>query len=120
MASASPANQTTCDLLSFPSFESLNVTKGVSVGGLSRSNETLIAMQNCCAPNAVNAAGDCALWCEIPSNITSQEEWDSCVNLYVKEAHGTAYRSEGRTTAVRPTMMRIAMIALLVSGLYAM
>ncbi|KAI0116285.1 hypothetical protein GGR51DRAFT_500907 [Nemania sp. FL0031] len=117
MAASTP----TCDLNSFPSFESLNATKGVSLGGLSTSNDTLIAMQNCCAPNPVHAVGDCDLWCEIPSNITSQGEWGDCVNLYVKEPHGTAYRSEGAMATVgRPTMMGIAMMTLLVSGLYVM
>ncbi|KAI1149596.1 hypothetical protein F4825DRAFT_453278 [Nemania diffusa] len=116
----SAATNQTCDLNSFPSFESLNVPKHVSVGGLSTSNDTLLAMQICCAPNPVNAVGDCVLWCEIPSNST-KDGWTACTAQYVKEAHGVAYQSEGTTTtAIRPTMIGIVTIALLISGLYAL
>ncbi|KAJ8120311.1 hypothetical protein ONZ43_g2949 [Nemania bipapillata] len=116
----SASSNQTCDINKYPSFESLNVPKHVSIGGLATSNETLVAMQICCAPNPVNAIGDCVLWCEIPSNST-EEEWMACTAQLVMEDHITAYRSEATmATAVRPTMVGIATIALLLSGLCAL
>ncbi|KAI0472259.1 hypothetical protein F4859DRAFT_98597 [Xylaria cf. heliscus] len=112
------SNQT-CDVNTFPSIESLPIPKNIPVGGLSTRNDTLVAMQQCCAPNPVNTVGDCVLWCEIPANLTGAE-WAACTAPYINGAHGVAYRSEGTTaTPARPTIMGVAAIALLISGLFA-
>ncbi|KAI1305083.1 hypothetical protein F5Y03DRAFT_395145 [Xylaria venustula] len=114
------SNQT-CDVTAYPDWASLDsVPKNINVGGLSRRNDTLIAMQKCCSPNPVHSAGDdgCSLWCEIPKDTTG-EEWEHCTSRYVSESHVVTYRNEGMiATAMRPTVMRIAVTALLVSGLY--
>ncbi|KAH8166416.1 hypothetical protein CIB48_g1823 [Xylaria polymorpha] len=113
------ASNTTCDVNSFPSFESLGVPAGIPVGGLSRRNDTLLAMQECCAPNPVNSVGECELWCQIPEGMTARE-WAFCTAPYIHGNHGVAYRSHGTTaTSARPTVMGVAAIALLISGLFA-
>ncbi|KAI1425633.1 hypothetical protein F5Y12DRAFT_714127 [Xylaria sp. FL1777] len=118
MSSAIPSNQT-CDINAIPDFQSLSIPKDIPVGALSRRNDTLIAMQQCCSPNPVNSAGDCVLWCEIPKNLTG-EEWVQCTNPYIDGVHGVEYQNEGMlVTALRPSVMGIAVIALLISGIYA-
>ncbi|KAI8955184.1 hypothetical protein F4801DRAFT_377952 [Xylaria longipes] len=113
------ASNQTCDVNSFPSFESLSVPDNIPVGGLSRRNDTLVAMQKCCAPNPVNSVGECALWCEIPDGTTG-EDWAACTSRYIQGDYGVSYRSEGTTaTSIRPTVMGVAAIALLISGLFA-
>ncbi|KAJ2973670.1 hypothetical protein NUW58_g8882 [Xylaria curta] len=107
----------TCDVNRFPSFESLNVPSGIPVGGISARNDTLIAMQKCCAPNPVNRVGECELWCEIPDTLT-EVQWAGCTNQYINGAHAVAYRSEGSaTTSVRSIMMSVTAIVLLVPSL---
>ncbi|KAI0457287.1 hypothetical protein F5B21DRAFT_464970 [Xylaria acuta] len=109
----------TCDVNTFPSFESLPIPKDIPVGGLSRRNDTLAAMQMCCSPNPVNSVGDCVLWCEIPDDMTGKE-WAACTRPYIHGDHGVAYRNEGTTaTSARPTVMGVTAIALLISGLFA-
>ncbi|KAI0964953.1 hypothetical protein F4678DRAFT_363420 [Xylaria arbuscula] len=116
------SNQT-CNVNFYPDWKSLDgIPTKVDIGGLSRRNDTLIAMQKCCSPNPVHSAGDdnCSLWCEIPKDMT-QEEWAHCTSRYVPESHIVAYRNEGMiATAMRPTLMRLAVTALLVSGLCAL
>ncbi|KAI0414957.1 hypothetical protein F5X98DRAFT_347877 [Xylaria grammica] len=112
------SNQT-CDISAFPDWAALSVPTNVTVGGLTRGNETLIAMDKCCAPNPVHSAGDddCSLWCEIPGNLTG-EEWSHCTAQYIHGVHIVTFRNEGTImTAMRPTMMGVAVAALLFSGL---
>ncbi|KAI1274442.1 hypothetical protein F5Y07DRAFT_214055 [Xylaria sp. FL0933] len=112
------SNQT-CDVNSIPDLHSL-IPKHVAFGALARRNDTLIAMQKCCSPNPVNFIGDCVLWCELPENLTGQE-WADCTKPYITTAHGAEWSNEGTfATAMRPSIMGVAMIALLISSLYAL
>ncbi|KAI0406965.1 hypothetical protein F4802DRAFT_61494 [Xylaria palmicola] len=110
------ASNQTCDVYNLPSFESLPVPRDIPVGGLVRRNDTLLAMQLCCAPNPVNAIGDCVLWCEIPARATGNQ-WLTCVNQYVKGGYAASYRNRGTTaTSAPPTMVWVVILTLLISS----
>ncbi|KAK5627407.1 hypothetical protein RRF57_003122 [Xylaria bambusicola] len=115
----------TCDLSDFPNWMSLtSVPQNITVGGLIKSNETMIAMQECCAPNPIHSTGnnDCVLWCEVPENITTFEEWKDCVFQHVGSVPGFSvdYReAQSISAAIHPTVKLVAMTGLLALGLYA-
>lgn len=46
------------------------VNPNINTGFTPYSNSSYEAMLKCCAPNEVNWLGDCALWCELPKELT--------------------------------------------------
>ncbi|KAF2968006.1 hypothetical protein GQX73_g5536 [Xylaria multiplex] len=91
-----------CDPANFPDWASLtSVPKNITVGGLSTGND------------------DCALWCEIPKNMTGME-WQECAFEYAPNLQVVTYRKASSTaTAMRPTIMSVAVVVMLISGLYS-
>ncbi|KAI0517672.1 hypothetical protein F5B22DRAFT_114050 [Xylaria bambusicola] len=121
---SSTMSNATCDF-DFPNWASLtSVPTNITVGGIIKTNETMTAMQNCCAPNPIHATGNdsCVLWCEVPKNITTFEEWKDCVFKYSDPVPGLSvnYReAQSMGAAIRPTVKLVAVTGLLALGLYA-
>ncbi|KAI1260963.1 hypothetical protein F5Y18DRAFT_431752 [Xylariaceae sp. FL1019] len=107
-------NSTSCDINSFPDWRSLDVPHDEPLGGLKRSNETVIAMNHCCKDGNFNTIDDCILWCELSSDETS-DDWSACTRRYITEDHIEAYQSTA-TSHHRPTTLGLGAVALLVSG----
>ncbi|RYP67264.1 hypothetical protein DL771_007353 [Monosporascus sp. 5C6A] len=55
-----------CSQNSIPAFEALGLPADINIGLTPRSNQSMEAMQTCCAPNPVNIVQECTLWCELP------------------------------------------------------
>ncbi|KAI0529828.1 hypothetical protein GGR58DRAFT_518939 [Xylaria digitata] len=112
----------TCDPTNFPNWPTLtDVPTNITVGGLVRGNETLIAMEKCCSPNPVQSTGedDCALWCEIPNDTTGME-WKDCAFEYAPNLKVVTYRdASSAATTMRPTVTSVAVAVMLILGLYS-
>ncbi|RYP10335.1 hypothetical protein DL765_008145 [Monosporascus sp. GIB2] len=55
-----------CSQNSIPAFGGLGLPADINIGLTPRSNQSMEAMQICCAPNTVNVVQNCTLWCELP------------------------------------------------------
>ncbi|KAI1367084.1 hypothetical protein F5Y08DRAFT_89235 [Xylaria arbuscula] len=115
------SNQT-CDPYDNPFWDFLNsVPKNITVGGVIRTNDSLSAMQKCCTPNPVRTAteNDCALWCEIPENITKFEDWKDCLFDNDKGLSSADWRNaQSMGVAIHPSVLGFAVTALVFAGLF--
>ncbi|RYP46265.1 hypothetical protein DL768_007484 [Monosporascus sp. mg162] len=55
-----------CSQNSIPSIGAVGLPADINIGLTPRSNQSMEAMQICCAPNPVNVVQNCTLWCELP------------------------------------------------------
>ena len=127
-----------CSQTALPGFgDRLGIPTDINVGYVPRSNETMRAMQHCCAPNKANIAkgDDCVIWCEIPDRLMEKVErgeiaaqlamcftqlnvsepliyGDHAANAVVVDDGGDA-----ATNARAPTIMRLGLLVISVTSM---
>lgn len=106
-----------------PSFENLPIPKNLSVYARPGTSTSLPALKTCCAPNAVQLAESCYLWCQIPDSYFNaskskediMDKFDDCLynNGIGHNRSISGYRIVSDAARPMPTLQTICVLSLL-------
>lgn len=107
-----------------PEASNVNIPSNITFAFVPSTNTSNPALVACCNPNPISIADGCFAWCEVPSDLASEQKFSSCLTIYEDDGsrwrHGILGFHEKNGARTRGSSINLFVLGIWVLGVVAL